>query len=380
MPKKAVKTIALLAAALCLTGCFDALDIEDRDICTAVVVDKEEDGYSFTVEVAAISSKIQNPQSEKGAGQGQNTNIVKGMGKTFVEARHNLDRELNKPVYLGAVQAVVITENMSKSDIEEYTFRIRQMQEYRKTMDVLVTPDKPEEFLKIQPENAQTVGFAIEYTLDNLIELGTTFHMSLADLLQKLVSKNPSYLMSTVAVQNSQIALVGYAVFDGGKQVGYIPYEQARGIIYLADIESTPKFDYLLPIKDVNISASAALVKREIKAYYDNGRILFALNLSFDTIILHPSSKIPVTKKMVEEAKEKQKELLMQDILMTLGFSRNYFGLDYLSFSEAFRIAYPDEFEGMDWKKEFKNAEFSVNIDLDVKEDVSVDYDPKNEG
>jgi hypothetical protein len=64
MASKTVKLILPVLLALTnLTGCQDSIHIEDRDICTAVIVDKDDDQYAFYVEVAGISSRIQNPHS-----------------------------------------------------------------------------------------------------------------------------------------------------------------------------------------------------------------------------------------------------------------------------------------------------------------------------
>ena len=380
MPKKIIKMVFLLSIILLTTGCWDAISVEDRDICTAVVVDKEDDGYAYYVEIASVTSKIENPQSEQGK-QGQETIIVKGSGKDFLKARMDIDKELNKPVYLGAVQALIMTEKMADSGIEEYAYRIRQMQEYRKTMDVLITPDEPEEFLKIQPENAETVGFAIEYTLENLRLRGQTPHMSLADLLQKLVSSNSSYLMLTLSIQKEQITLTGYTVFDGGKRVGFIPYDQSRGIVYLANNSSTdPVFEYAVPLKNGEIALRTTLEKIKTTPTYDGNQVNFNIDLSYVGKVLYSSNKDPVTDEMIHEAEEKHKEQLMEDIVETIDISQKQYKLDYLSFSEPFRIKYPDVFESMDWKKEFKNAKFNINIDLKVREPEAIDYNPEGKG
>lgn len=226
MVKRALK-IGLAAAMVLLTaGCWDALDVEDRDISTAVVVDYSNGEYFAYVEIAAVTSKIQSARSEQGGGQPPSTNVVKASGKTLAELRMSLDKLLNKPVFLGAVQALILTEGMADNGIEEYVYRVRQMIEYRKTMDVIVTPDNPADFLGIIPANEMTVGFAVEDTLESLLDQGATFHMSLADLLEKLASQNPCYLLATLSVVNDQISLIGYTVFSAGYREGFIPYEE----------------------------------------------------------------------------------------------------------------------------------------------------------
>lgn len=49
-----LKIIAMLLATVTFTGCWDSLDIEKRDIVTALIVDKKEDHYYFYTEIAEL--------------------------------------------------------------------------------------------------------------------------------------------------------------------------------------------------------------------------------------------------------------------------------------------------------------------------------------
>lgn len=380
---KAVKTILPLFVILCVTtSCWDSIDIENRDICTAVVVDRDKDAFTFYVEVAGISSRIQNPRSEQGAqaggGQQPSTSIVKGSGKTYAEARESLDRELNKPVYLGAVQSLILTERLADSNIEEYTLRLRQMTEYRKTMDVIVTPDEPEDFLSVQPANASAVGFAIEDELETLRKLGQAYHLTLADLLQKFESKNPCYLMNTLAVRDDQITLIGLTVFEKGKRLGFIPDEETNGEVYItADMKSKPKFDYVINFEDKTVTLQTTMKKRSIKAFYDGEKPVFEVNMRFEAIGLYPSERIEVTDAMRREFARLVKEQVTNDIQRAIDLSQHEYACDYLSFSEPFRIFYPEAYEAMNWHEDFKKAEFRLNITVNAIANKTVDYNPE---
>jgi spore germination protein KC len=377
MEKRTIIILILLLSILLVSGCWDAIELEDRDICTAVVVEKNGDQYEFYVEVAGISAKIQNPRSGQEDSQQPTTSIVKGSGKTYAEARINLDKELNKPVYLGAVQSLILTERLADNGIDEYTLRLRQMTEYRKTMDVIVTPDKPEDFLSVQPANESAIGFAIEDTLENLRFLGISFHMTLSDLLQKLSSKNPCYMMNTMSVRDEQITLIGHTLFDGGKRVGFIPFEESRGIVFLTVIgESEPKFDYVVNLEDKTFTLETTQKKRSIKSSYDGEKASFEVNLNYRAVGRYPSQRVTITDQTREELKGKLTEQIQNDIQSTIDKSQKEYECDYLSFSEPFRIAYPDAYEAMNWHDEFKKAEFHLNITVDVVPNRTVDYDP----
>lgn len=378
MAKRVLKILLALLMLLCMGGCWDALNIDDRAIITAVLVDYKDGIYSFYVEVANITSKTLGAQTGQGS-QSANSSVVIGSGKSFADARTDLDNKLDKPIFLGAVQALVITERMAEYGIEEYALRIRQMQQYRKTMDVVVTPDEPEDFLKIRVENQPLVGFAVEDSLETLKQLGATFHLSLADLLEKQCSRNPCYLLSTISSVEGQIKVIGYTIFCEGKSVGFIPYEESRGIIYMAARESDPRFDYVIPLEDQRVTLEIKLKSIAITPYYDGIVPGFDVSLQFVSNSLYPSSNIIITQDANKTLEQNAERLLCEEIAKTLKVSQEA-KCDYLTFSQIFRSRYEDIYDQMIWSEEFPKAWFSIDVSVEALDNDTVDYNPRGLG
>ena len=361
----------MLALAL-MSGCWDARDIEDMDICTAVVVDWQDGKYAFYVEVVDITT---NKKSDEGNGQGLKTTVVRGEGKSFAEARQDLDRILNKPVYLGAVQSLIMTESLVDQGIDEYMYRVREIGEYRKTMDMIVTRDNPADILNTRPENSPTVGFAIENTLQNLLEQGITFHMSLADVLEKLSAHNKGFMLCTLGIKSGQISLLGYTIFNGGQRVGYIPYDDARGIVFviLGGEKETPKFLYVVNAGKDDYTLETSLNSNAIKARWDGSRASFTVDMNFEAKLLYQSVAHPVTSEVEKQIKKGLSDQLLTDVTQAIQTSID-FGCDYLYFSEPFRVTYPGVYDQVDWGSTFTNADFTVNINVALKEHEAYDY------
>ncbi|MEN6471446.1 MAG: Ger(x)C family spore germination protein [Clostridiaceae bacterium] len=371
MKKIAVSLVLMLAAAL-LGGCWDARNIEDMDICTAVVVDYKDDVYTFYVETINISSV---KKVETGSEAGQSTTVVRGAGESFAQARMCLDKALNKPIYLGAVQSLIMTEAMADHGIEEYTYRVRELSDYRKTMDMIITPDLPMNVLSIKPENSVTVGFAIEDTLQNLLDQGATFHMSLSDVLQKLSAKNKCYLLSTLGIKEEQIVLLGYTVFDGGRREGFIPYEQARGIVYmvLGGEKTKPTFLYVVKQEQADYTLKTSLTGSKVTVEWDGNKAFFTIDLKFSSKLLYQSVNVPYSSGVERQIKTKLSYLLKEEVNQAIRTSLDY-GCDYLYFSEPFRVKYPGVYEQADWAEIFADAAFTVNVDVAFKDNEAYDY------
>ncbi len=380
MAAKWVKMVICTLVLLLCTGCWDSVDLDSRSLFTSYIVDKTDNGYAFYVEIATITSNLVNPAQEQQ--QGQKPTIIRSEGATFTEARADLDRIVAKPLFLGANQALLFTERMARSGIEEYMYRVRAMPDFRKSEDVAVLFGDPREFLDIQPQNATTVGFAVEYSIQNDIDEGHGFHVTAEDVLEKLSSfNNKAFLMKTLAVKEGQPAIVAYAVFDGGKCLGFIPREEGRGIVYTysrALGSRAPNFDYVVPWSGGMVAVRVELTQNDISPSYRDGKVYFDLEYHFYVEELYPWNANPVTEAAVREIKGGLKAMLEEDIWKAVNASQKDFGVDFMSFSEPFRISYPDAYEKMDWKREFPGAKFSLKVVIDHYTCKGFTYDPYN--
>ena len=370
--KRTIVSFYVVLTLLLMCGCWDAHSIEDMSICTAVVVDYEGGEYSFYVEIVNTTPSKNSGEESTG---GQKTTVVKGSGDSFAQARVELDKALNRPIYLGAVQSLIMTEEMADNGIEEYAYRVRELPDYRKTMDMIITPDSPMDILKIKPENVSTVGFAIEDTLQALQEQGATFHMSLTDVLQKLSSHNKAFLLATLGIKSGQIALLGYSVFDGGQRKGFIADEKSLGILYLIQIgeKATPTYLYVVKVDQVDYTLETLLKYEDITVTWDGVKASYVIDLDFSAEMLYQSSGAPISKQTKNSIQAELLNQLREDVTDAIRASLDY-GCDYLSFSEPFRIKYPDVYEQLDWAAAFKDSEFAFNIDVQVKDNDAYEY------
>lgn len=378
MLKKIVKFSNLIFLLLLFcTGCWDAVDLEDKDITTVVIVDKTGGGYSFTLELADISYGKESGNGNGGSQNAQKHSILKSEGANYTEAREDLDRKADKPIYLGAVNTVVLTQNLAYYGIKEYMFRLRQITDYRKTVDVVITPERPEDLLNVKPEHASGVGMAIEDTLQSLVNTGQTFHMNLGDILEALASPVSCYLLATIGIRDDEIALIGYSAFDDGQCIAFIPIEQAQGIVMLK--AKDPRRDYTVPCKNGHVTIHTRIRKKSIKPSFANGKISYKLHFYIDAELLYPANNIPITEEMDKQIALDLKDMMKKEVEFTIKQAREEYECDYLGFSTSFRIRYPEEFKKMDWEKEFPKAEFAIDLTIDHESVGNLDYKPATE-
>lgn len=362
-----------LAVALCLpaTGCWDALDINDRDIITAVLVDKTDYGYAFYVEVPRIAASGNGAESS----QPKKPTILKAEGRDYVEARANIDRQLDKPIFLGSVQSVLLTDRLASFGIEEYLYRLREVNEYRKTVHVVVTTEDPEKLLNDVPENSQSTGFAIESTIMSLVTTGQLQHVSLMDILEILSSPYKHYILPTMALVNDEPSVTGFTVFSGGMKTGFIPIADAKSIIFMQSTK--PKLLYTVPYKDTWVTLEVNLPDKSIKPHDSDGKLSFDIDLSFKAILLYPENSKPITDSDKELIRNTRQAMLDQEFKETFQESQEIYQYDCFKLYEPFRISYPDEYKNMDWAGEYQKVTANIHVAVDLTVTNMLDYNPQ---
>lgn len=372
MLKFFLKRIApIVFIILALAGCWDSRDLEDRSILTCLLIDKTENTYAFYAMIAGINAGKQ----DNGGGSSQSSQavcaMVKGGGKTYMEARKNVDSQLEQPIFLGAVQSIIITERLAKQGIDEYIMRLRQTPEYRKTVSMVITAEDPEKLINFKPKNEISIGFGIDSVLKNLVDSGEAFPISLAKILGIMATPNDAYVLYTIGIK-SNLDMTGYSVFQGGKLKGFIPREKSKGLVYLKSNDA--RFEYQAPSPEGNVTVLVRDFKKNIQPQYDGGKISFDLSLDINTELLYPDKSIRVLDEENRQIIYNLQNVILDEIADTIRTSQQKFKCDYLDFYNIFRIRYPEEIKAIEWNKAYQKAEFRIKVSVSLDRTTTIHY------
>jgi spore germination protein KC len=367
--KRLLKLLALLPVMTLASGCWDSRDINDRDILTAVVVDKTDNGYAFYFEIPPIE---QAGGAQGGQASLQKAVIAKAEGRTIAETRANLDRKMDRPIFRGAVQAVILTDKMASFGIEEYLLRLRQISDYRKTVDVIITTEDPQKLLETTSEHSASPGIAIYDTLESLIAEGQLFKMPLMEILERLSSSYKHYNLSTFALVDGDLAFTDLTVFSGGMKTGFIPAADTNSIVFIQ--AKKPMLIYTVPYKDEYAVLEVTLPGRQIKPHDDNGKISFDMDLKFRAVLMYPEKDKPVTDEDMAIIRATLKAMLEKEFAETFYKSQGEYKYDCFTLFEQFQNAYPEEYKKMNWAEEYQNAVLHLSVAVDLNSTDFADY------
>lgn len=375
MVRKFILVLILLVGLVLLSGCWDATDINKKDISTLIGIDYKAGDYYFYSEIPDISGqkKAEGDKEDEGSSE---FSIVKGQGKDFIDARESLDNKLDKAYFLGTIRAVVFHNNVLKEGMAPYMYRLQSAAEFRNAVKVISSFGSLDELFNVDPENNVSVGYAIEETIDTLSKKGMAVTYTSSQVLEWLYSHNPCYIMPNFEVRDELLAFTGYSVLYDGYYRGFIEFEETNGVIWM--LSNNTKIAYNVPYGDNGEAAvEATLKKRKIEPNKDEDGISFKVVLETKSRIRYLNQKARLSKSEIGEVKKNLEALILEDLTFSIRRAGQEFGCEYLGFDDAFRIAYPNDYKELDWSDAFmkSNIEVSVSTELNPNDVIKTDKD-----
>ena len=362
--------IITLAAATAVVG--DSTDLNDRTIATTIGVDKKEGEFWLYVEYANLTASKGGTSGSSGSSN--QYSLAMGHGKTFADARSDLDRQLDKPLYIGGVRTLLMTERFAEDDLVEYLYRLRADETYRKKIITITTQEDLPMLFKTMSGKNMSVGYSIENTIKTLDNSGDCSLRTTSRLLENLSETYTGILIPCVGLQGESMAFTGYTVVNGTKAVGIVPVAECKGLNMLKS--NSAKTFYTIPFQGESFTIETTVKKMKLAADDENGHASFAFSLSFDASLEYGSRKTPysLTKKENEELTELLKQQIVKDLLTAIYQAQAVYRTDYLQCDDAFRVKYPVLFEQMNWNDVFLQASFSVSVSADPLATPMIDY------
>lgn len=362
--------LCLAIAPLLLTGCWDAREVNELSLTTLMILDKVGDEFTFTGEFPTIM-----PLGTEGGSSTPKCVYLTARGKSLSEVRDDIENQLEKPLYLGTFQTLVVTERAARENLAEYLFRLREDPSYRQKVILAITREEPEAFTHRDDKTASGSGGNVDEMLTSIEQGGRTYHKTTSAYVEDLLNKR-GFVVHCIGLRDKKIALVGYSVFRNAKCIGFIPVEQARGLVCL--LADKPRWNYRIPFEEGFATVETRLNRRRIVPSYQNGVIRFSLQMEIEGMVQYVSQVelFPLNETALQEIKTQVGEMIRQELTSTVEQSQKEFKSDYLLFGEAFRIAYPDVFEALDWEQAYETAQIDVQTKLDMKINTRIVLDP----
>lgn len=234
MIKKTALFMAIVLAAVSLSGCWSYWSLSDMSIVTAMAIDIDDNGgYDLTFETADLSGPVRQ--------EGIKAYLVKSQGPTIFYAIRNAINENVNRFYFGHLQAVILSEDAARSrDITGIIDWFLRDEEPRETTFFVISEGKARDFISTKPYGNPLLGVEIHKIMDNDRSVTLSLpYVELYNIYNIINGEGESLALPFFHIENNAgqpaIAANGTAVYKGQRMEGTLSVEETKYLLFIED-------------------------------------------------------------------------------------------------------------------------------------------------
>ncbi len=376
---KYLKLFILILIPLMLTGCYDKKELDDLAYVIAIGIDKDDEDdkkLKLTYQIA-IPLKISGTDSKSEGKDNYTTYTVSApslyLGNSIVNTM------TSKEVNLSNVKLILYSEELARDDLSGHISELVSNVDIRPKTTIAICRGKPEKFLsKVSPilESSPARYYELFFNSNKYTNMALSSELIDFYTSAQSIDRDSHAIILEIKESDKEVETTfeGIAVFDGGKMIGEIPIKNA-----LAHLIATNSLNQgSIGIKDIQnkedvVTFSISLSRNckyeiEIKDSIPKIKITSYINAH---LVSSESTTDYVNTENRNKLKQSLENKLTTQLLDYLNLLKE-FNSDIVAIGKHLKANYLtwDEFEKVQWKEIFKNAEFEVvtKVDLNVSE------------
>lgn len=271
---KKINIIFLLIVSLILTGCYDKKELNKIAIVTATEINKIDDKYIVTVEIA-------NPQLPSNSQEKEKPYVIyTGTGKSVQEAYREIKLSTPKYLYPEHLEVLIINEDIAKKDITEVLDFYLRSPYIRTEFYILISQDK--NIIDTSSDLISLTSTSIVSTMEtNNRYLGVANLVTLNELASDSINPNKEIILPAIKKKNDNYELTGLAVFKDNKLLDYLNKDESITYNIIKNNTSSSILSYECE-KDKYLTIELIKSKSIIKPKNNNIKINIDLDVSIN--------------------------------------------------------------------------------------------------
>lgn len=335
-----VKLIFLIFVCCLTTGCWDKMEIEDRNYVITMGVDRygneentrkinDNDNNRYTVSLG-MAGLEKTSGGEKG-GENENTSELL-TGQSLSSVMKLADMYSSKQVYYGQTKAVVFGEELLKDKalFKEALDSMERNQEINMKVIVLAGKGRAADSISAVLNEKSPSGLYIwDFYKNNSKNTSSTEKKDLEELLISLRDSGNA-VIPLVEVENNKIRFGGGAIIKDYELCGYITDTQERGILWIEGRAEGGVVDGIY--NDITIPMYIVENKSKISFYEKNGNIICNIDIKIDGSIesYKIEEKSLLDSQRIDDIEKVYEKIINDEITNTIDLTQKEYNVDVM--------------------------------------------------
>lgn len=375
MRNKIILLIILILFTINLTGCWDYVELNQREVITAIGIDKgEEPGTVVVTMQSIIPHRISTPL--KPSTSESATHVVSITGTSFSDALVRYKQITSKNPYFQHSRVYIIGEDAARDGVASFINPIFRSIEYRTRGWLLVTKGKASDILKIQTDASKISADYILNLMNSSNYMATvpveTLHEFTKDISIKTISPVTAKIQAIKSEDNHfDIGYSGSAVFKKDKLIGWLDMHETKGLLW-----ATGKFKRGVISAAYPKTANGVLTQKVIKARTKirpkiiDGKITIIIDIYEEGLIGENDSNIEMNSMEAIKSFENQFEVeIKKQVEACLKKVQQEYKTDVFGFGEEINKKLPKKWKEIkaSWEEIYPDVNIEVNAKVKLR-------------
>lgn len=373
MVKRIVSILLIIFLLPTIAGCWDSNEINELGFVLCVAVDKVDNQYKVTAQVAKPEIYSKTPS---GAGSTSEKEkpfwIISATGKTVFEAIRNMSVISPRRIFWAHIKVIIIGEKLARSDIHTLLDFFARNPENRFRTLVAVAPGEAGKLLEIEPMMTKDPATHLEKLIENKSLSGKGYRNMLKNFLEDYLDPNGNPVASRVMVSKNEnepvLEINGAAVFRKNKLAGWLDEKETKGLLWLKNEIKGSVMVIKCPYDGHPITIELKKGETSFKSSIKNGLPHYQVNVEATGILVEQESTTDFTDQKALNKLERTLALSIQnDIRSALKASQNM-KVDFLELNEVLHRQHKKEWQHLssNWPEVLAESTFAINVKSDI--------------
>ncbi|WP_169717829.1 Spore germination protein B3 [Sporomusa silvacetica DSM 10669] len=372
---KKIVIIGMLIAAITLTGCWSAKELNTMSLVMGVGIDKttELDHLLLTAQVAKPEA-VQGASSDgkKGSGGKAYSNISM-VGDTVFEAIRKTTHIIGKRLFFTHNEIVILGRSLAEDGLENVIDFFLRDHELRPNMLVAVATENAADIFAVDSETEKLPITNIIKTIRAHQYASHFTAVTIFDLTEQLMSETTTPVVPLLSITQSrgvkEVEALGMAVFKYGKMVGILNETETRGLLWVKGDVKGGSILIDSPDGKGKVSLEISKADSEIKPEIRNGQVIMHIKISESAALAEQTTeKNLATLEFVKDVERLQANVIKQEILAALNKSKQ-FNSDIFGFGNIVYRKFPNDWQIFrhQWDKVYTDIDCVIDVDAKIR-------------
>ncbi|NLH01827.1 MAG: Ger(x)C family spore germination protein [Clostridiales bacterium] len=370
MWKRAIIIFHVLIMILMLTGCWNAVEIDQQMNVSGIATDIGEQGrrYHICAEIVAVSTR---------GGSGINVYVIETEGDTIFESIRNLMTLTSKKLYFGHCKTMIIGEEIAKYGISEILDMPIRDHELRMTMNIAVSKGcAAKEILMTEGVSAPIISYKIHDMIKNCEKVIGSAPYSKTYLVYNCIqTQGVCSVIPAVELQkiqnNKVLKLCGAGVFKKCKLVGFLNELQTKNLSFMNNKIRSGLLTFEAPessYADMSFEIYKSKTKTDIS--FDGSGITVNITVKTTAGIGEVGQKANYSNfAEIEKTRNHLEKEMEKDFYLLIATSQKDLHCDIFGIGMQISKHYPQKWEKYkdNWEETFPTVKFNVKSEVRIK-------------